>query len=134
MGDKILVGRYLQQDLHGNESVIWDFELPTYSGENDARQFTLNRGVPPHLVVYEEDLLQEVAGYETVEVELSQPVINRYTECKLFQYNSKKTNPAEATRINKFYFKEGMGLIRYQQYVQADGQEPILLYEQDLIE
>ena len=125
MENKILVGQYLYSDAHGNESVTWEFELPTYSPENEERYFILNR-LDPSI------FLSEKKGYDTVEVQINSSIWKRYFRCKLFEY-SVVTNP-KTTWINRFYFEEGVGLVRFQQYLKSEDNNPILMYEQSLIE
>jgi hypothetical protein len=132
MNDNIYVGRYLQSDNNGFESVIWDYELPTHCTEQSSRYFVLNRDITsPNM---DEDYLHELAGYHTIDVEVAFPDYKKYTECKLFEYKSKRNNIADPVRINRFYFKEGKGLIRYQQFVLSPDNTELKLYEQDLVE
>jgi len=135
MNDRIFVGRYLYPDNYGYESVIWDFELPTYYTENSTRYFTLNRAVSfdnPN-VNKDENFLREVPGFHTIDVEITAIDVKRYKDCKLFQYNNQRTNPNESVRTNYFYFKDGIGLVKYQQEIKV-GDTTALLYEQVLIE
>ncbi|MDR0928020.1 MAG: hypothetical protein LBO69_09710 [Ignavibacteria bacterium] len=135
MDNKILVGRYLESDNYGNESAIWDFELPTHCTENSSRYFALNRNVSiddPGVNI-DENFLHEMPGYYTIDVEVDLPNFKRYTDCKLFLYNSHKESAGEHTRPNYFYFKEGVGLIRYQQFVKVDT-TLAKLYEQNIVE
>ena len=129
MDDKIFVGRHLQTDFYGFESVMWDYELPIYSTENSERYFVLNRNATN---INEEDYLHEMQGYHTINVKINSTDYREYTECKLFQFQSKNTNPL---CINKLYFKHGKGLIRYQQFIisPTDSSE-IEWYKQDLVE
>ena len=133
MSDKIYIGRHLQADNNGFESVMWDYELPISCTENSSRHFVLNRNVSsPNL---DEDYLHEKPGYHTIDIELVLPNFKKYTECKLFEYQSKRNSPSENIRINRFYFKQGKGLIRYQQFIVSPTDSTFMkLYEQDLIE
>jgi hypothetical protein len=134
MYDKIYVGRHLQTDNYGFESVMWDYELPIYCTENSSRYFVLNR---KHYssAINEEDYLHEMPGYHTINVKINSTDYREYTECKLFQFRNKQDNITDPIRINKFYFKQGKGLIRYQQFVlsHTDSAE-VELYTQDLME
>jgi len=133
MNDKIYVGRYLQNDNYGFESVTWDYELPTHCTENSSRYFVLNRNASSNIV--DEDYLCEISGYHTINVKINATDYREYTNCKLFQCRNKRDNILDPVRINKFYFKQGIGLVRYQQFVLSptDSTE-VELYEQDLIE
>jgi hypothetical protein len=133
MGDFIYIGRYLQTDNNGFESVMWDYQLPIYSTQNSSRYFVLNRNVSSPK--QEEDYLHEKSGYYTIEIEVGAPDWKKYTECKLFEYHNKRNNVADPIRINRFYFKHGKGLIRYQQFIQSPTDSTtMILYEQDLLE
>ncbi|MCL2038880.1 MAG: hypothetical protein FWG85_00445 [Bacteroidetes bacterium] len=131
--DKIYVGRYLQADNNGFESVVWEYELPIYSSESSARSFVLNRNVAvPNI---DEDYLHEKQGYYTIDVEVGFPDFKKYTECKLFECRNKRNTPDDPIRINRFYFKQGKGLIRFQQFALSPTDSTlILLFKQDLIE
>ena len=131
--NKIYVGRYLQADNNGFESVMWDYELPIYSTAASTRTFVLNRNVAiPNI---DEDYLHEKPGYYTIEVEIGLPDFKKYTECKLFECQNKRNNPNDPIRVNRFYFKQGKGLIRFQQFALSPTDSTLLLlFEQDLIE
>jgi len=132
MGNRIYVGRYLENDNYGLESVMWDFELPTHCTENSTNYYHLNRN---SLYNKDEDYLQEMPLYHTISVKRSASDYREYTNCKLFQFHSKRDNIADPVRINRFYFKQGIGLVRYQQFIisPTNGEE-LELYTQDLIE
>ena len=131
--DRILVGRYLEVDAFGYSSVIWDFELPTYTSSSQTRRF-LNRNVATALAD-DFDYMTEEAGLYTVTVAFgTEPgVTKNHSGCKLFTFTNRNNNPGESSRVNKFYFKPGLGLIRYQQFLVINGAEH-KLYEQDIIE
>jgi hypothetical protein len=133
MSDKIYVGRHLQADNNGFESVMWDYELPMRYTESSSNHFILNRNVSsPNL---DEDYLYEKPGFHTIDIELALPNYKRYIECKLFEYRSKRNSPSDPIRINRFYFKQGNGLIRYQQFIMSPTDSTLVMtYEQDLIE
>jgi len=134
MNDRIYVGRYLMFDHFGLESVTWDFELPTHYTESSARLFTLNRNVnitDPN-VNLNENALREVAGLHSIYITRNDGLIQPYHNCKLFQFDNKSSNPSEI-RTNYFYFKNGVGLVKYQLILKV-GDETVILYEQVLIE
>jgi len=131
--NKIYVGRYLQADNNGFESVMWDYELPIYSTESSARSFVLNRNVTTPNT--DEDYLHEKPGYYTIDVEVGFPDFKKYTECKLFECRNKRNSPDDPIRINRFYFKHGKGLVRFQQFALSPTDSTlIILFKQDLVE
>ena len=133
MRDKIYIGRYLQADNNGFESVMWDYELPTYCNEFSSNYFVLNRNVSSP--VLDEDYLHEMAGYYTINIQINSTDYREYSECKLFEYKNKRNSSSESIRVNKFYFKQGKGLIRYQQFALSPTDSTlVILYEQDLME
>jgi len=133
LSDKIYIGRYLQSDNFGFESVMWDYELPSYYTENSSRYFILIRNSSS--LNMDEDYLHEMPGYYTLYVKKTDPLDTRTFEgCKLFQFQNKRDNVSDPIQINKFYFKQGIGLIRYQQTILSPTDSTELeLYEQDLI-
>lgn len=129
MGEKIYVGRYMEKDSYGLESVSWDFELPVSFTETSSRYFIMNRN-KVNVEQNEYNYLHELGGYYTIDVKKpGSDDFKRYTECKKFQYLDTTTNGAAGARTNVFYFKQGRGLIRYQQFIT----DTVLLYEQELI-
>ena len=130
MVDRIYIGRHLQADNNGFESVIWDYELPTYCTENSSNYFVLNRNISSPNI--KEDFLHEKLGYDTIDIFENNSYYQKHENCKLFEYQSKQNGNV---RINRFYFKQGKGLLRYRQYVLSDTDSNlVLLYEQDLVE
>lgn len=126
MDEKLLVGRYLYPDANGNESVTWEFELPTYSPEYAERNFRLSRS--------DYNMLSEKSGYDTVEIQIQIPpnIFKRYERCKLFEYS---VDIGTHTWINQFFFEERVGLVRFRQWLKTPANEnPVFMYEQSLIE
>lgn len=134
MENKLLYGSYLIVDAYGNESVTWEGELPTTFTETSSAYYTLDRSInilDPE-IKREESLLYECPGYYTVDVELDGNDVKRYKDCKRFTYNNSSSSHSSGVRTNIFYFKQGIGLIKYQQYIKANpaAKDSALIYEQ----
>ena len=135
MDDKIYVGQYMYPDNYGLESVTWEFELPRRYTEHSSRYFTLNRNVSfdDPSVNKNENFLYEEPGFHTLDIEIDNINVRRHKDCKRFVFYNTRNSSDEHPRKNVFYFKESIGLIKYQQFLIVDATEA-LLYEQFLVE
>ncbi len=134
MDDKLLVGSYLDSDANGNASVTWEYELPALYSETSSGYYLLDRSVNTgnSNMSISEYSLYECPGYHVVDVELTGVDVKRYKDCKRFIYNNIKHSQAPEQKINVFYFKQGIGLVKYQQFLKISetAVDSVLLYEQ----
>ncbi|MBQ6268747.1 MAG: hypothetical protein IJK61_01325 [Bacteroidetes bacterium] len=135
MNDRIKIGTYLKNDANGKESVSDECELPISYTETSSGYYVLDRkSLNDDAIPTAQKYLYECPGYYIVDAELEDNNIKRYKDCKRFTFENKQEAQSPVVRTNVFYFKDGIGLIKYQQYFKMNSQatDSALVYEQIL--